>query len=278
MISRLQYLLPRRGLSNCLGWLASRRWRWLSQGLIRLAIKFYQIDMTDSVITDLSEYQSFNDFFTRALKPSTRPIAALPQQIASPADGFVSQCGFVRHGVKMQAKGKNYSVASLLVESAWADIFADSAFYTGYLSPRDYHRVHLPVSGRLLQMTYIPGGLFSVSPKSVATVHDIYARNERVVMYFDTAFGKLAVIMIGATGVGSIETSWHGVVRNQPRSLQTWHYDQEDKTMTKGDELGLFKFGSSVIVLFETNQLQWQASSQHGAVVKMGQAIGDFLV
>jgi len=220
-------------------------------------------------------YPSFNALFTRSLQPNVRPIAAEPSDFASPVDGCISQLGFIQDGQLLQAKGHSYSVSSLLGnDSRLASIFKNGTFITLYLAPPDYHRVHMPLEGHLSQMIYVPGRLFSVNQQTTASIPNLFARNERVISLFKTAAGQMAVILIGAMIVGSIETVWAGTVAPSVRQVPH-HWEYADSVYLKrGEEMGRFKFGSTVIVLLEPNVIQWLARLTPGVRVQLGQRLG----
>jgi len=245
-----QYLLPKRALTVFGGWVASRRWGTATTRLIAWFVKRYGVNMNEAANPDLASYTSFNDFFTRALRPGVRPLANAA--FVCPVDGAISQFGTIQADQIFQAKGHAYSTTALVGgDAALASEFQDGSFATLYLSPRDYHRIHMPCAGRLRSMVYVPGDLFSVNPKTARGVPGLFARNERVVCVFDTDFGPLVMALVGATVVGSMATVWHGVV-NPPRLPQVteWHYDESNITLLRGEELGRFLLGSTVVMLF----------------------------
>ncbi len=233
--------------------------------------------MFEAIQTDPFEYATYNDFFTRHLKPEFRPIDANPNSIVSPADGNMAQIGLIKHGQILQAKGHNYSVQSLLGgDLNLAALFNNGSFATVYLAPKDYHRVHMPLTGRLKKMIYVPGKLFSVNSHAAENIPGLFARNERVVAIFDTVAGPMAVILVGAMIVGSIETKWFGTV-TPPHSkvIKTWEYDTNSNIeLSKGAEMGLFKLGSTVIVLFGPQAILWDQGISINLDLKMGSKIG----
>lgn len=270
----LQYTLPQHLLSRFMGLAAECRWTWYKNFMISHFIYRYQVDMSLAVSDRLEDYSCFNSFFTRALKASARPIASEPDVIVSPVDGSVSQMGQLEEGRLLQAKGSYFTVDALLGEkNPSSQHFDEGQFATFYLSPKDYHRVHMPIAGKLRQTTYIPGKLFSVNPMATEMIPQLFAQNERLVCHFDTALGKLAVIFIGAMMVGKIETIW-GLTERSSKILRRHYSDQENISLAKGAELGRFLMGSSVILLFEKNRLQWLPGLQEQSLVNMGQAIG----
>lgn len=250
-----QYSVPQHLLSRLVGRLARSEQAGLVQFLIRLFVRRFQVDLSEAVITEPSGYACFNDFFTRALKPGVRPWAAaaeLPQHIlVSPVDGAVSQAGPISQGTLLQAKGQTYTVASLLGQAEGATPYDAGAFATLYLSPRDYHRIHMPCSGQLVKMTYVPGRLFSVNTVTAERVPQLFARNERLICEFETPSGPMALVLVGAMIVASIQTAWAGVIAPGQREITHWDYSEQPIAMTRGDEVGAFLLGSTVIVLTE---------------------------
>lgn len=237
----------------------------------------YGVDLTDSIIQNPSEFASFHDFFTRELRPGARPIAEGASTIASPADGILSARGLIRERTMIQAKGRHYSLPQLLADERWAEKFESGAYFTVYLSPRDYHRVHMPLAGSLQSMRYIPGRLFPVNSQSTRRVDRLFVRNERVICYFQTEFGPMAIVLVGALLVGQMGTVWHQHINSKrPNTIQDWHYDAKRK-FAKGDEMGHFTMGSTVIVLLPSAKLNWSAAElTKGLPVRMGQAVAGF--
>ncbi len=266
---RLQKRLPQHGLSRAAGRLAASEAPWVRGPLIRAFARAYGVDMAQAERPRLADYRSFNDFFSRALAPGARPIDPAPDAVVSPADGAVSQTGVIERGELIQAKGIRYSFAEL------ADVCAGPAFEGGtfatiYLSPSDYHRVHLPLAGRLVRSVAIPGQLFSVNAATEAGVPGLFAVNERLVMEFETAQGTMLVVMVGAMIVASIETVWGG-----PASpYQTRRVTAHDLAFDKGAEIGRFLLGSSVVLAFERGRARLGGGVEAGRVVRMGEAIG----
>ena len=276
-ITIIQYCLPQHLLSRLIGAIAKCRWRWLKNLLIRWFCKRYDIDLSNAKEPNINKYVSFNDFFTRALKPNARPIATATNAIVSPVDGHISQIGKIEKNQIIQAKGHNFTLTDL-IGTELAPQFSNGNFATLYLSPQDYHRVHIPISGKLEQMSHIPGKLFSVQPDVINNIPNLYARNERVVNIFQTAIGPVAVIMIGAILVASIETVWAGEVTPPKRKQITiWDYNKQDIQLERGDEMGRFQFGSTVITLFPENTTRWNNKLKPEDAVKMGQTIGEIL-
>ncbi len=221
-------------------------------------------------------YSSFNEFFTRELKPDARLIAAAENAIACPADGAVSQAGHISNNLIFQAKGNHFSSVELLGGNAErAAPFDDGVFTTIYLSPKDYHRLHMPVKGTLKEMIHIPGRLFSVNATTVDSVPGLFARNERVACIFDTDAGPMALVLVGAIFVSSVETVWHGVVTPPTASsVREWHYSENAPVLEKGEEMGRFNMGSTIIVLFGKNRVKWDDTLVAGRTVKLGEQIG----
>nr|WP_298115840.1 archaetidylserine decarboxylase [uncultured Pseudomonas sp.] len=273
-----QYLLPHHLLSRLIGYAADCRAAWFKNRLIGWFAKQYQVDMSEAQVEDLEAFEHFNAFFTRALKPGARPLAQGPDAVLCPADGAVSQLGKIEHGRIFQAKGHSFSLVELLGgDTERANPFMGGVFATIYLSPKDYHRVHMPLAGTLKEMVYVPGRLFSVNQSTAENVPELFARNERVVCLFDTERGPMAVVLVGAMIVASIETVWAGLVTPPKRSLKTFRYDEAARVpivLDKGAELGRFKLGSTAIVLFGADQVQWAQELAAGSPVQMGQLLG----
>jgi phosphatidylserine decarboxylase len=241
--------------------------------LIAWFVKRYDVNMGEAADPDVKNYACFNDFFTRALRPGARPLAQA--DFVCPVDGAISQVGAIQADQIFQAKGHAYSTTALVGgDAALAAQFQDGSFATLYLSPRDYHRIHMPCAGQLRSMVYVPGDLFSVNPQTARGVPGLFARNERVVCVFDTVWGPMVLVLVGATVVGSMATVWHGVV-NPPRLPQVteWHYDEGALTLAQGDELGRFLLGSTVVMLFPKGALDWNAQWQATLPVRMGEAM-----
>ena len=270
-----QYLLPHHLLSRLAGCLANCTWPWVKNPFITWFVKRYQVDMSQALEENPTAYRSFNDFFTRALKPDARPLDQTPGSILCPADGAISQLGKIEHGRIFQAKGHSFSVQELLGGNPeLAAPFQGGEFATVYLSPRDYHRVHMPLGGTLKEMIYVPGKLFSVNQTTAENVPELFARNERVVCLFDTEAGPMAVVLVGAMIVASVETVWAGLVAPPSRTLRSTAYGQAAPRLEKGDEMGRFKLGSTAIVLFGPDAMCWSESLKAGDSVEMGQLMG----
>lgn len=272
-----QYLTPQHLLTRCMRRLTRVRAPWFKDWQIQWFIRRYQVDMTIAAQPHPLSYPDFNTFFTRALKANARPIVTARDAIACPADGVVSQSGDVEHGRLLQAKGYYFDLANLLGGSpARARTFQNSRFVTIYLSPRDYHRVHMPLAGRLREMVYIPGRLFSVSPRTTKAIPELFARNERIVTIFDTAIGPVAVILVGAMFVAGIETVWSGLIEHSKQLIE-WSYgpvnNSQEVTLERGAEMGRFNMGSTVILLFPANRVDLSPALTPNAPVKMGESL-----
>lgn len=273
----MQYILPHHTLSRLIGRLAECQTPWFKNRLIAWFIKRYQVNMSEALLEDPSAYRHFNDFFTRSLKEDARPLDNSEKAVLSPADGAISQLGSIEHGRIFQAKGHSFSLLELLGGDAErAAPFMGGSFSTVYLSPKDYHRVHMPLTGILREMVYIPGRLFSVNQTTAENVPELFARNERVACIFDTEQGPMAVVLVGAMIVASIETVWAGQVTPPLRNLHTYDYSQAARqpiTLEKGAELGRFKLGSTAIVLFGPNHVAWDDALQETSAVQVGQRL-----
>ena len=251
MMTLPQYLIPQHTLSLFMYRLTRCEVVWFKNVFIRFITRQYKVNMAEAAETDLATYPSFNAFFTRLLKEGVRPIA--DNDIVSPVDGVVSQAGPIVTGQIVQAKGQDYSVLSLLGgDDALTAEFVGGQFATIYLSPKDYHRIHMPVTGKLRKMRYVPGDLFSVSPRTARTVPDLFARNERVVVTFDTELGPMVMVLVGAIFVGSMATVWSGqITPGYGKAVRQWTYDDaEARMIEKGQEMGRFNMGSTVVLLF----------------------------
>ena len=292
-----QYLLPKQALTQFAGFVASRERGWLTTEIIRRFVAKYQVNMGEALDSNIGSYLTFNDFFTRALKPDARPLAQA--DLICPVDGAISQFGAIKHDQLFQAKGHNYSTTALVGgDKALAAQFQNGSFATIYLSPKDYHRIHMPAGGRLTRMIYVPGDLFSVNPITARGVPGLFARNERVVCVFELARGPFVLVLVGATIVGSMATIWHGVV-NPPRGkvVCEWRYSTDPldladpQTLTptfsrgareqvkpavvlkQGDEMGRFLLGSTVVLLFPKGDLHFNPDWVPGRAVRLGEAM-----
>jgi len=274
----MQYLLPQHLLSRLAGAVADCHWPWLKNAFINWFVGRYQVDMSEAVEEDPTAFSCFNDFFTRALKKGARPLDDEANSILCPADGAISQLGAIEHGRIFQAKGQSFSALELLGGNPeHAALFQGGQFATVYLSPRDYHRVHMPLGGELREMTYVPGKLFSVNRNTAENVPELFARNERVVCLFDTEAGPMAVVLVGAMIVASVETPWAGLVAPPRRQLKIEQYGQAAPALDRGAEMGRFKLGSTAIILFGPGRTQWTESLKTGDAVRMGQRMGDLV-
>jgi phosphatidylserine decarboxylase len=268
-----QHVLPQHALSRLVLHATRVRAPWFKNWLIRGFLRLYTINMAEAVQPDPFRYASFNEFFTRALRPDVRPLARDPREIACPVDGVISEAGKIDGDSLLQAKGRNYTLTELLASSAWAKDFAGGSFATIYLAPFNYHRVHMPLAGRLRETVYVPGRLFSVNAATASLVPRLFARNERVLTWFDTEFGEFALILVGALNVGSIATVWAGDITPAPRRVTTTLPPQA-LSLDKGEELGRFNMGSTVILLFQRDRACWHAELRAGATVRLGQSLG----
>lgn len=271
-----QFLLPQHALSRVCYRLARCAWPPLKNFLIRAFCAWFGVDMSTAEKSEPDAYRHFNEFFTRALKPGARPIAADPDAIVSPVDGRISQIGVLTGGEIVQAKNRAYDLESLLAADQEAvSAFTDGRFVTLYLAPRDYHRMHMPVTGKLLRMTYVPGRLFAVNTHTTRVINRLFARNERVISLFATDLGPLALIMVGALNVGGMETVWAGPVTPAPkRAITTTDYREQQIILQRGQELGRFNMGSTVILLFARNRIEWLSRLCADDPVTMGMALG----
>ena len=271
----MQYAMPKHFISRMVGKLAAAKAGGLTTALIKLFIKQYKIDMSEAKYPDPAHYKTFNEFFTRPLKEGIRPLAEESDIIAHPVDGAISQLGDVVDGQIIQAKGHDYSLQALLggKEEDTAP-FLGGKFATIYLAPKDYHRIHMPVDGTLSKMIYVPGDLFSVNPLTAQNVPNLFARNERVVAIFETEIGPLAMVLVGATIVASIETIWAGTVTPPAgKDVLSWNYPTTGDnaiTLKKGEEMGRFKLGSTVILAWGANQAEFLSDQHPETVTRMG--------
>ena len=280
MLDRLrtlpQRLISQHWSSRQIYRLTRVRIRRVKNFLIWLFILRYRVDMSLAAHPERNHYADFNEFFTRELREGVRPLADETGDVACPADGKISQIGTIEDGRIFQAKGHHFTCAALLGDDdEWSAGFSGGAFATIYLSPRDYHRVHMPYGGRLREMRYIPGHLFSVSAHTVRAIPGLFARNERVVSLFDTDLGPMAVVLVGAINVGAIETVWHGHV-TPPYEIEprNWPYGEDAPRLARGEEMGRFNMGSTVILLFGKDRVNWQPGFAHDSVTKMGERLG----
>lgn len=277
LFALFQYLLPHHLLSRLMGKITHCRIGWVKMTYMKVIIRQFDVDVSEAAEQNLERYEHFNAFFTRQLKDGARTFVSGNDNIASPVDGCVSQAGEITDGRIFQAKGHDYSLTTLLGgEDDWSAKFNGGSFTTLYLSPRDYHRIHMPMDASLREMRHVPGRLFSVSPSTVRTIPGLFARNERAVCLFDTDTGPMAMILVGAIFVASIETVWHGTVSPPTRrDIQTWKYGEGGNLIhfQKGEEMGRFNMGSTVILLYGPNQIRWSPELVASAPVQMGQLI-----
>ncbi|HAT1960486.1 TPA: phosphatidylserine decarboxylase [Legionella pneumophila] len=266
-----QYLIPKHGITALAGYFADVKNPRLKNFLIQNFIRKFDVDMSEALIEDPKSYDCFNDFFIRHLKPECRPLSQ--SDVICPVDGCISEIGKIERGQLLQAKGKYYSVQELLAcDGQLAEQFVQGQFATLYLSPKDYHRVHMPIDAELVSMTYIPGALFSVQPATTRVVPKLFARNERLAIFFKTKIGPMVMVMVGATIVGAIGTSWHGDVKRS-KKLERFDYSEQfsDKIISQGSEMGYFKLGSTVVLLFANGEkIQWDKELLAGSKVQLG--------
>ncbi len=274
----MQHVLPQHGLSRLVLRATRSRVPWFKDALIRPFVRHFKPRMEDAAEPDPHAYASFNEFFTRALRPGIRPLAADPQALVSPVDGAVSAAGSIDHVRLLQAKGRYYTLEALLAGAAasWAPRFEHGQFATIYLAPFDYHRIHMPCDGVLREAWYVPGRLFSVNTVTAASVDNLFARNERVVLLFDGPVGAWALIMVGALNVGSMTTVWHGDVtpRRPRRAVAVPPTSSTPHALPRGAELGRFNMGSTVILLFERERVRLDAALSPGRRLLLGEEIG----
>ena len=270
------YLIPKRALTAALGKLSDIRGGALTHAAARAFIAHYGVNMAEAADPDVEHYSTFNDFFTRALRPGARALAPMAEAPwICPVDGSISQCGAITRDRIFQAKGHDYSTLALVGgDPALAAQFQDGAFATLYLSPRDYHRIHMPCRGRLTRMIHVPGDLFSVNPATARGIPGLFARNERVVCVFDSDRGPFVMALVGATIVGSMATAWHGIV-NPPRPgvLREWRYERDTVVLERGAEMGRFLLGSTVVMLFPRDTLRFNPSWAPDKAVRLGEAM-----
>jgi phosphatidylserine decarboxylase len=269
-----QYLLPKQALTAFAGIVANAKAGSLTTRLIRWFVERYAVNMAEAANPGIDSYQTFNEFFTRPLRVGARPLAAA--DFVSPVDGAISQLGAIEGEQIFQAKGHHYSTTALVGgDSALAAKFQDGSYATLYLSPKDYHRIHMPCDGKLARMIYVPGALFSVNPTTARGVPGLFARNERVVCVFESAAGPFVLALVGATIVGSMATVWHGVV-NPPRTgkIREWNYLEKNVLLKKGEEMGRFLLGSTVVMLFARDQIVFNPQWSAAGGIRMGEAMG----
>ena len=270
-----QYLLPKQAMTRFGGLVARAQMGAVTTAIIRRFVARYNVNMAEALNPDIASYASFNDFFTRALKPGARPLAGA--DLICPVDGAISQFGSIDKDQIFQAKGHRYSTTALVGgDSKLAAQFQDGHFATLYLSPRDYHRSHMPCDGRLLRMIHVPGALFSVNPTTARGVPGLFARNERVVCVFEGQDGPWVLVLVGATIVGSMATVWHGLVNpSRLGALRDWSYADKQITLRQGEEMGRFLLGSTVVMLFPSGPLTFNPHWQPGGAIRLGEAMAD---
>ncbi|MCX7165627.1 MAG: archaetidylserine decarboxylase [Rhodocyclales bacterium] len=271
----LQYVLPKQALTVLAGKFANARAGGLTTRVIGWFVGRYGVNMSEAANPDIASYASFNEFFTRPLKAGARPL--VPADFICPVDGAISQFGAIEHDQIFQAKGHEYSTTALVGgDGELAAQFQDGRFATLYLSPKDYHRIHMPCAGRLLRMIHVPGDLFSVNPVTARGVPGLFARNERVVCVFESSHGPFVLVLVGATIVGSMATVWHGVV-NPPRPghLREWRYEDQQLAFKQGDEMGRFLLGSTVVMLFPQGRLKFNAEWAPQRPIRLGEKMGE---
>lgn len=271
----LQHLIPQHFLSRMMWRLTRCKYKWLLKLTLPLFIRIFKVNMDEAKNSDWRSYTSFNNFFTRELKDDAREISSDNKTIISPVDGAISQLGKINSDLIFQAKGHAYSLTQLLGDREdLGETFRDGEFNTIYLSPKDYHRIHMPVDGTLKEMIHVPGELYSVNPTTVENVPALFARNERVVCLFDTPAGPMAMILVGAIFVGSIETVWHGeVTPPRQKEIRNWKYDEETISYAKGQEMGRFNMGSTVILLYANDKMDWEKELKAERSVRLGESI-----
>lgn len=276
-----QHFVPHHYLSRFSGLVANFKYPLIKNYIINDFISRYGVDMNTALEPDPSKYQDFNSFFTRLLKPEARPLIQERSAIACPVDGTISQIGNIENGRLFQAKGFTFDLCHLLGgNTEQTQLFNNGQFATFYLSPKDYHRVHMPITGQLRQMTHIPGRLFSVNPRTSRAISSLYARNERVVTLFDTEFGPMAIVLVGAMLVASICLAWTDQIKPlRSKHARSWQYSDsnlEPIILERGQEVGHFKLGSTVILLFGPQMMQFASHMQKDVEVKLGEKLGEF--
>ena len=272
----IQYLLPKQFLTIIFGWLAKKQLGKVTTWMIKGFCKLYRVDLSEAKLTNAADYKTFNDFFARELKEDAREIDTAENSIIMPADGVLSQFGTIQDSQLLQAKGHFYSLESLVAcHPDMIKYFQNGSYATTYLSPKNYHRFHMPCDGTLREMIYVPGSLFSVSKATTESIPNIFARNERVICLFETDLGPMAQILVGATIVGSIEVDWAGII-TPPREgiMKRWTYSDEIK-LSKGQDMGCFKLGSTVITLFASNAIEFSNDLKVGDVTRVGQKLAE---
>ena len=278
----LQYIMPKHAISRLVGKFAAAEAGWLTTKAISSFIKAYDINMAEAKLKDATDFKTFNDFFTRELEDGARTFITDENTVCYPVDGAISQQGPIEQGQLIQAKGFNYSLETLLGgDKATAAPFQDGEFSCIYLAPKDYHRIHMPIAGTLREMIYVPGDLFSVNPLTANNVPNLFARNERVVAIFDTEHGAMAMVLVGATIVASIETVWAGTITPPAgKDVFRWHYPADGVgaiTLEKGAEMGRFKLGSTVVTTFAPNMVKFNQAAGPETVTRLGEHYADLV-
>ncbi len=270
------YPLPQHAISRLTYGLTRIEAPWFKNAFIRWFAQHYRVNWSEALYPHPEDYLHFNDFFTRPLRDGARPLQGEEDTVISPADGHISQIGRIDGDAVFQAKGHEFSVTELLGgDSERAAAFGNGLFVTVYLSPRDYHRVHMPLSGQLRETIYVPGRLFSVAPHTTRTIPRLFARNERLVSIFETAAGPVALVLVGAINVAAIETVWAGLVTPPPGTrIKVQEFEREAIELERGAEMGRFNMGSTVILLFGQDRVRWREGLQAEQAVQMGQALG----
>lgn len=270
-----QYIIPQHYITSLVYRITRSETPWLKNNLIKIFIRVFKVDMTLAKNPDPESYSSFNTFFTRELSPKARPIKIDDYAILCPVDGAVSQIGKIQNDTIIQAKGKSYTLNDLLVKDKLVKMFSGGTFATLYLSPKDYHRIHMPMAGQLSRMIYVPGNLFAVNSHTVRVVDSVFARNERVINIFNTEIGPMAMVMVGALNVGSMETVWAGeITPTKDRVINDTKYSDDGIELEQGQEMGRFNMGSTVILLFPKDVMEWDAGMVAEKVIMMGEDIG----
>lgn len=276
----VQYILPHHLLSRAVGWLAETRIAAIKNIFISIFVRVFKVDLSEADEPNQQSYPNFNAFFVRELRPQARPLCMETDAVACPADGHLSEIGDIDSGRLIQAKGKSFQLSALLGGDEYmSQLFMGGKYATIYLSPQDYHRVHIPLDAQLQTMVHIPGRLFSVNTATTEMVDGLFARNERVVCLFDTSAGPMAVVLVGAMICASIETSWAGLVTPMKKEVRTIHYPNtvSEVSLSKGSEMGRFKLGSTVIVLFGPDIVEWRKDLHAQSRVRMGEQLGTLI-
>lgn len=275
-----QQIAPQHALSRFAGWVATCEIPCIKDRIIRRFIQRYSVDMSIAKRSDPTDYQHFNDFFTRQLHANARPICPQPETLISPVDGTIAQIGSLNKHTLIQAKNHEYTLSSLLADPSPDPRFEDGLYTTVYLAPRDYHRIHMPIAGRLTMMRYVPGQLFSVNQATAADIPNLFARNERVVCQFETEFGPIILVLVGAMLVASIATEWAGIVAPSRSPLvQSWYYQNPSFAgihFEKGADIAHFRLGSTVIVILPKGAATWHPGCKLNSSLQMGQALANF--